>query len=84
MRTSDPVRLGDGLERDESIVFAVRLGLFLLFSRLAVFTDQGVNVGAFLVDLVAEVFYLLTVVLNGVLLGLLVESRYRLKMRTLL
>ena len=67
VRSSDPMRLGNGLEGDEPIVFAVRLGLLLLLSRLTVFPDEGINVGAFLVDLITKVFHLLAVVFDGVL-----------------
>lgn len=65
--SSDTVSLGDGLQGDESVVFAVRLCLLPLFSGLSVLSDQGIDVGSLLVDLVAQMFHLLAVVRDGVL-----------------
>jgi hypothetical protein len=65
--SSDPVSLGDGLQSDESIVFAVRLCLLPLFASLSVLSDQGVDVGSLLVNLVAQMLHLLAVVRDGVL-----------------
>lgn len=45
----------------------MRLRLLLLFAGLSVFSDQGIDVGSLLVNLVAQMFDLLAVVLNSVL-----------------
>jgi hypothetical protein len=64
----DAVSFRDRLQRDESIVFTVRLCLLLLFAGLSVFSDESIDVGSLLVNLVAQMFDLLAVILNSVLL----------------